>query len=165
MISLSESIQKHPLLNSKTEKINLVNYAWSDSPDLRSVESAKPKGDDSILEIRKLVKRLTEFWEVRRVKAIATRFPDIHWVDFQMELQEENADLSDEIWDKTQDLVIDCEWKLRDNSTEKWYFRPLVVESFYSRKNQVIVDSNDKQHRLASGLKILSSNPPKLIRL
>jgi|GEM_PF-5750021 hypothetical protein len=39
-----------------------------------------------IPEIRKLVEELVNFQEVKKVKAIATNFPDLHWIDSQLEL-------------------------------------------------------------------------------
>ncbi|RUT02257.1 hypothetical protein DSM106972_063320 [Dulcicalothrix desertica PCC 7102] len=52
--------------------------------------------------------------------------------------------MSNEIWNKAQDLVVDCEWKLRDDSVEKWYFRPQTADNFTFRDfSQIIADSND----------------------
>ena len=94
------------------------------------------------------------------MRAVAIHFPDIHWIDFQMELRG-NTELSDETWEKIQDLVIDYEWKLIDDSNEEWYFRPQIVDRFYSLKDQVMVDSDDQQYTQTSRRKTWASHPLK----
>ncbi|RUT02263.1 hypothetical protein DSM106972_063380 [Dulcicalothrix desertica PCC 7102] len=92
--------------------------------------------------ILRLVQQLAEFDNVERVKAFAISFPDIHYIDFELELKP-RVELSNEIWGKIQDLVIDCEWELRDDSGEKWYFLPQITDNFTHRRDisQVIADS------------------------
>jgi hypothetical protein len=94
--------------------------------------------------ILKLVQQLAELNNVQRVKAFATRFPDMHHIDFELELKP-GVELSNEIWDKVQDLVIDCEWELRDDSGEKWYFRPQIADNFTHLRDisQIIADSQN----------------------
>ena len=89
--------------------------------------------------IQNLVNELNSVEGIKRVRAVAIHFPDIHWIDFQMELRE-NTELSDETWEKIQDLVIDYEWKCIEDSNEEWYFRPQIVDKFYSLKDQVLAD-------------------------
>jgi len=110
-------------------------------------EQTKEKAKSSALippEIQKLVEELAEKIEgVERVIAIATSFPDIHWIDFKIK-SKPDTELSDETWEKIQDMVIDCEWKLIDDSAEEWYFRPQIVDTIFLPKNEVIADSNKK---------------------
>lgn len=81
-------------------------------------------------EVQKLVQDLAKFDGVARVRAVAPRAADIHWIDFELELHPE-TELDYETWDKIQDLVIDCEWDLRDKTNnEKWYFERKTVEKF-----------------------------------
>lgn len=95
-------------------------------------------------EIQKLVEKIAEkIEEVERVVAIATEFPDIHWIDFKIKLKVDTQ-LSEENWEKIQDMVIDSEWKLIDDSAEEWYFRPQIVDTIFLPKNEVIADSNKK---------------------
>ncbi|MHC5934103.1 hypothetical protein [Nostoc sp.] len=139
-------------------KTNKTTWSNRGSSDLRLVKSDKSTSYDAVAEIQNLVKELDQLVEVKRVRAIATSFPDIHWIDFQIELEEANTDLSDETWDKIQDLVIDYEWKLIDDSAEEWYFRPQIVDRFYLLKDEVIADSDEQEHREVGRLKMWSSN-------
>ena len=70
------------------------------------------------------------------------------------------AGYKDETWEKIQDLVIDYEWKLIDDSTEEWYFRPQIVDRFYLLRDEVIADSDKKEHTEVSKPKMWSSNSP-----
>jgi hypothetical protein len=81
------------------------------------------------VEVHKLVQELAKVDGVAKVRAIASRPEDIHWIEFELEPQPE-TELDYETWDKIQDLVIDCEWGLRDKTNEKWYFQRKVVEKF-----------------------------------
>ena len=155
MISIKNSIYTHSVSKFKTDKTTWSNRG---SFDLRLVKSDKSTTYDAVPEIQKLVKELDQLVEVKRVRAIATSFPDIHWIDFQIELEEANTDLSDKTWDKIQDLVIDYEWKLIDDSAEEWYFRPQIVDRFYLFKDEVIADSDEEKDRQVGRLKTWSSN-------
>ncbi len=156
------STQTNSVSNFKTNKTTWSNRG---SSDLRLVKSEKSRSYDVVPEIQKLVKELVQLVEaVKRVRAIATSFPDIHWIDFQIEL-EPNTELSNETWDKIQDLVIDCEWKLIDDSGEEWYFRPQIVDTFYLLRDQVIADSDEKQYTDIGRLKTWSDNSPNFIVL
>ncbi|WP_414529741.1 hypothetical protein [Nodularia chucula] len=143
MISNPQSTQTHSVLNTKT---NQTNWSNRGSSELRLIKSDETTSHDSVHEIQKLVNELKQLLEVKRVRAIATSYPDIHWIDFQIEL-EQNIELSNDNWDKIQDLVIDYEWKLIDDSAEEWYFRPQIVDRFYSLKDQVIADSETEVGR------------------
>ncbi|MTJ07813.1 hypothetical protein [Anabaena sp. UHCC 0204] len=131
-----------------------------DSSPLRLITSDKVKSSGLIpAEIQKLVEELVEkIEEVEKVIGIATSFPDIHWIDFKIKLKD-NSELSDETWEKIQDMVIDCEWKLIDDSTEEWYFRPQIVDRFYLLRDEVIADSDKKQPNEASKSKMWLCNP------
>ncbi|MBD2435575.1 hypothetical protein H6G69_02000 [Nostoc sp. FACHB-110] len=143
-----------------------TNWSKPNSSHLRLVSSKTPKSSALIPpEIPQLVEELVQkIKEVRIVKAIAIKFPDIHWIDFEIEL-EGNIDLSDETWDKIQDIVIDCEWKLRDDSGERWYFRPQLVDRFCVLGDEVIADSENRQNTEMSRFRILSSNTPRYIEI
>lgn len=119
--------------------------------------------DAIITQVRELVHKLAAFANVKRVRAIAPRFPDIHDVDFELELQSE-TELSDEVWNNVQNLVIDYEWKLRDISSEKWYFHAQVRYrlSLLQDATKVIADSCDRQ-RPETGIRTWSSPPIKLV--
>lgn len=114
--------------------------AFSSKPDeLQSSDVIPP-------EVKELVQKLAKVANVKRVVAIALRFPDIHWIDFELELQPE-TELSDEIWYKVQDLVIDYEWKLRDDSGEKWYFHAQPVNELSKLRDPAhkVADSDPSQ--------------------
>ncbi|AFZ59594.1 hypothetical protein H6G54_13760 [Anabaena cylindrica FACHB-243] len=165
-MSYSRSSTQGSLL-PKSEKLE-TKTTWTkrNSSHLRLIHSEAPKSSALIpSEIQKLVEELVEKIEgVERVIAIATSFPDIHWIDFKIR-SKPDTELSDEIWDKIQDMVIDCEWKLIDDSAEEWYFRPQIVDRFYLLKDEVIADSDKKQHTVVSKPKMWSSNSPKFIEL
>lgn len=161
MISIRNSTHTHSVSNFKTNKTTWSNRG---SSDLRLVKSDKLTSYDAVREIQKLVQELDKLVEVKKVRAIATSFPDIHWIDFQIELEEANTGLSDVTWDKIKDLVIDYEWKLIDDSGEEWYFRPQIVDRFYLLKDEVIAKS-DEEHTEVVRLKTWSSNSPNFIVL
>jgi hypothetical protein len=141
--------------------ISKTNTTWS---KFRSSDSSLIKSDDFsvVPEIKKLVHELSKIANVKNVKAIATRYPDIHWIDFEFELHSTEDELSDKDWNKVHNLVIDCEWKLRDNSGEKWYFRPQIIDNLSPLKYgaEVIADSNKC---VEIGIKTWSSPPHKLV--
>ncbi|MBN3895666.1 MAG: hypothetical protein HWQ41_10455 [Nostoc sp. NOS(2021)] len=112
---------------------------------------------DAIPRVKQLVQKLTEVANVNKVRAIALRFPDIHWIDFELELQSE-TELSHELWEIVQNLVIDCEWKLRDDSGEKWYFHAEPVNRFSKlREGSRVIDNSDNKQTL-TGRQISSSH-------
>ncbi|MDF2387417.1 hypothetical protein JMG10_38580 [Nostoc ellipsosporum NOK] len=113
---------------------------------------------DVIFQVKKLVQKLAQVANVTRVRAISLRFPDNHWIDFELELQPE-TELSHEDWEFVQDLVIDCEWKLRDDSKEKWYFHAEPVSKFSKlREGSKVIDTYDNKQSTGTGKQILSSN-------
>jgi hypothetical protein len=162
--------------NSSSRQENLLpkscrqletNTTWSQlnsSPlgYLRLIPANSAKTYGLILpEIQKLVEEIVaEIDEVERVIAIATSFPDIHWLDFQIKLKAD-TELSDQTWEKIQDLVIDCEWKLIDDSAEEWYFRPQIVDKLYLHRDAIVADSDHKQGKEVTRPKMWLSNSPK----
>jgi hypothetical protein len=152
------------ILSRNSPSGNFVPTFERSSSHLRIVNSDTTTSYNPVPEIKKLVEELVKIVGLKRVKAIATSFPDIHWIDFQIEL-EGDIELSDETWDKIQDMVIDCEWKLIDDSAEEWYFRPQIVDRFYLLRDEVIADSDEKTHTEVGRLKISSSNSPKFVVL
>ncbi|MBW4614407.1 MAG: hypothetical protein KME21_14275 [Desmonostoc vinosum HA7617-LM4] len=167
MTYIRSSTSENLLLKFGREVEIKTNWSNPSSSHLHLVTSEKAKTSNLIPpEIQKLVEDLVEKIEgVQRVIAVATSFPDIHWVDFQIMLKAD-IELSDENWDKIQDMVIDCEWKLIDDSAEEWYFRPQIVERFYLLGDAKIADSDEKRHiEVVSKPKIWSINSPDFIVL
>jgi hypothetical protein len=138
MIVSSKSKDTHWQYTSNT------NTIWSHygTSSLDLTKSGKFPSSHIVLEVQELVEHLTEVTHVKRVRAIAPRYPDLHWIDFELELQPE-TELSDEVWYQVQDLVIDYEWKLRDDSGEKWYFHAQPVNKFSQLREpaQIVADS------------------------
>jgi hypothetical protein len=136
---------------------NQTNWSNRSSYHLNLVTSKTPKNHAFIPhEIQKLVEEIVEEINgVKRVIGVATSFPDIHWIDFQIGLKED-IELSDETWEQIQDMVIDCEWKLIDDSGEEWYFRPQIVDSFYFIGEKKIADSDNKHNSKIRKLKTWS---------
>lgn len=96
-------------------------------------------------EVQKLIQELAHEENICMVRAVAPNAPDLHIIDFELEVKPE-TELSAEAWDKIRDLVIDSEWKLRDDTNEKWYFFVEVVEVFPQVKAgaEVVADSQVK---------------------
>lgn len=158
MILSSNSTEKHSV------QIFKINTTWSNIRTFSSLDLIKTDelpNDNLVPKIQELTQKLAKVANVQRVRAIATRFPDIHWINFELELRPK-TELSDEVWDYVQDLVIDYAWKLWDDSGEEWYFRAQVTfnPSPLRDANQVIADSYNSQHR---ELRTYSSPPLKLV--
>jgi hypothetical protein len=145
-----------------SKDLTLTETAWH-TKDKRSLSHLRVIDAQQLISnhpesiIKKLAQELSTISGVKRVQAIATSFPDIHWIDFKIEL-EADIRILDETWEKIQDMVIDCEWKLIDDTEEEWYFRPQRVNRFYDSGDRVIADSIGK-------LKISRSNPLKFVVL
>jgi len=95
------------------------------------------------VEVHELVEKLAQVDGVAGVRALAPRAVDIHWIEFELELHPE-TELDDETWDKIQDLIIDCEWDLRDKTNERWYFPRKTVEKFSKIQQGAKVVSRSK---------------------
>ncbi len=124
MIASSKLTAGFPTSISKTKNWQLYQSSPTTLTSIQSFNSTPTPR-----EVQELVQELAEFDSVARVRAVAPRALDIHWIDFELELHPE-TELDDETWDKIQDLVIDCEWDLRDKTNEKWYFERKTVEKF-----------------------------------
>ena len=127
MIGRSNFTSEFSTSNSKTKSSWKVYQ--STSPTLQSKKSFQ--SPTTPVEVQELVDKLAKVDGVARVRAVAPRAVDIHWIDFELELHPETK-LDYETWDKIQDLVIDCEWELRDKTNETWYFDEKIVEKFFS---------------------------------
>ncbi len=104
------------------EPISTKN-SWNNvyySPDLipRTGES---KPSPAVASASELVQTLSKIKGVKRVRAIAPRPTDLHWLQFDLALQPD-SELSDESWEKIQDLIIDAEWSLRDRPRKNGTF-------------------------------------------
>jgi hypothetical protein len=149
-----------------SKDLTLTQTAWrtkdkSSLSHLHVINAQQSISNDPVSIIKNLAQELAAISCIKQVQAIATSFPDIHWIDFKIEL-EANIELSDETWNKIQDLVIDCEWKLIDDSGEEWYFRPQIVNSFYQFGNKIIANEC-KGQKTVSRFKISSSNSPNFV--
>jgi hypothetical protein len=113
----------------------------STSPTLRSKKSFQ--SPIVPVEVHELVEKLAKVDGVAGVRALAPRAVDIHWIEFELELHPE-TELDDETWDKIQDLIIDCEWDLRDKTNERWYFPRKTVEKFSKIQQEAKVVSRSK---------------------
>ncbi|MGB3654092.1 MAG: hypothetical protein WBA41_23180 [Rivularia sp. (in: cyanobacteria)] len=160
MISSRKSIPKNVVSIGKTNKT--IWTQQRSSSHLRIVNPDKSTTCNPLTRIKKLVDELVKVEGCKRVKAIATSFPDIHWIDFEIEL--EDAELSDETWNKIQDMVIDREWKLIDDSAQEWYFRPQIVDRFYLFGDEVIADSENKKQTKNIRLKQYSSKGSQFVQ-
>ena len=127
MLARSNFTREFHTSNSKTKSPWKVYE--SISPTLESKKSFQ--SPTAPVEVQALVDKLGKVEGVARVRAVAPRAVDIHWIDFELELHPETK-LDYETWDKIQDLVIDCEWDLRDKTNEIWYFDEKVIEKFFS---------------------------------
>jgi hypothetical protein len=84
-------------------------------------------------EIEDLCRKLVAFSGVNAVRAILPMSSNDHWVEFELQIsrnEHNDVELPCEIWDAIRDLVIDYEWKLRDETSEKWYFGVDYFEHF-----------------------------------
>lgn len=136
----------HNIPRNTLEPISTKN-SWnnvSHSPVL-TARTGKSKASPGVSSAWELVQTLSKIQGVKRVRAIAPRPTDLHWLQFDLALQPD-SELSDESWEKIQDLIIDAEWSLRDSTQEKWYFHAEVVENYETIREgaKVIVNSDKK---------------------
>lgn len=160
----------------RTQDLKSTKTTWSKKDGSRSshlrliISSEQSTSNYPVSEIVKLTHELSQIKGINRVQAIASYFPDIHWIDFQIEL-EQDFELTDKTWEKIQDMVIDYEWKLIDDTKEEWYFRPQIIDKFYTKREGIVADSqqkaalgvftSDNEQAITRGeLKILTSNSP-----
>ncbi len=160
MIVSTNSTEKHSLPIYKT------NITWSEIHTYSSlylIELKASSSTETVHEVRKLVHKLVNVVNVKRVRAVAARFPNLHWIDFQIELPS-GTELSDEAWNNVQNLVMDYEWQLRDVTKEKWYFHAQVVNRLFLLEDaiKVIADSDAKQSAELS-IRTWSSPPLKFV--
>ncbi len=127
MIVRSNSLAESTPSKSKSLGTFYKTFYKSTSPTLEPKKSFQ--SPTAPVEVQELVDKLAKVEGVARVRAVAPRSVDIHWIDFELELHPE-TELDYETWDEIQDLVIDCEWDLRDKTNETWYFDEKVVEKF-----------------------------------
>lgn len=151
--------------NKRLVSIYEINTTWREvhtSSSSYLIKLRELSSIDVVAEVRELVNKLVQVANVKRIRAVAPRFPNLHHIDFELELPL-GTELSDEVWNNVQDLVIDYEWKLRDITSEKWYFHAQVVDRLSLLQDaKVIADSDDKQ-RVEAGIRIWSSPPLKLV--
>lgn len=111
------------------------------------------------IEIQELLQKLAKEENLCRVRAVAPNAPDIHIIDIELELQPE-TELLTEAWDKIQDFVIESEWKLRDDTGEKWFLNAEVLEAFPKVTNGAEVLAEYSINH--SNLLITSFSEPKI---
>jgi len=96
-------------------------------------------------QLHQLVRKLTEFYGIYKVKAIAPNLNNPRIVKFELQLIP-NSELSEQIWQEIQNLVIDCEWQLRDWTQENWYFDAEVLRNPLhnsTTQDQILADSEN----------------------
>lgn len=81
-------------------------------------------------EVQTLVQKLTQLENIGRVRAVTPKAGDLHWIEFELEPQL-GTQISDKTWEQAENLVIDCEWKLRNETDEKWYFYTQIITQFF----------------------------------
>lgn len=137
-MTATRSLKEFPNSISNPESWKLSQYFPSTLPRIQSLKSLTAP-----VEVHKLVQELAKVDGVAGVRALAPRPEDIHWIEFELELHPE-TELDDETWDKIQDLIIDCEWDLRDKTNERWYFPRKTVEKFSKIQQGAKVVSRSK---------------------
>jgi hypothetical protein len=154
MIARSNFTREFHTSNWKTQSSWKVYE--STSPTLESKSFQSPNAP---VEVHELVDKLAKVEAVARVRAVAPRAVDIHWIEFELELDPE-TELDDETWDKIKDLVIDCEWDLRDKTNERWYFPRKAVEKFAKIQEGAKVVSRSKVSFQVLQATTIKCNPP-----
>ncbi|MEG4917189.1 MULTISPECIES: hypothetical protein [unclassified Microcoleus] len=128
-------------LQSSISNPETFKFSQFSSSPLKPKQSFK--SPTAPVEVQELVQELAKMDGVAKVRAVAPRALDIHWIEFELELHPE-TELDYETWDKIQDLIIDCEWGLRDQTNEEWYFPRKVVEKFAKIKDGAKVVSESR---------------------
>ncbi len=105
-------------------------------------KSQMPKDFYAQSQIKELVNKLLALENVSHVRAIFSNSADQHWIDFQVEISSEKV--SHELWRKMQHLVIEYEWKLRDETKEDWYFDVDHSESLGSLYKDITIIADCK---------------------
>ncbi|TAG60724.1 MAG: hypothetical protein EAZ28_05990 [Oscillatoriales cyanobacterium] len=125
-----------PNLRAEIQSSTSKQESWKVCEPFTSTLKSKQsfKSPTAPVEVQELVQELAKVNGVAKVRAVIPRAEDIHWIEFELELHPE-TELDDETWDKIQDLVIDCEWGLREKTNEKWYFDEKVVQKFFRIQN------------------------------
>ncbi|MGB5962504.1 MAG: hypothetical protein WBG73_17690 [Coleofasciculaceae cyanobacterium] len=154
MITNSKSIAEFSSSLSKTENWKV----YQSSPSILTPRQSF-KSPNAPSEVQQLVQELARVDGVARVRAVAPKSVDIHWIDFELEVYPE-TELDDKTWNKIQDLVIDYEWDLRHKTNEKWYFDEKVVEKFVSIQDEakVVARSGNLLSSISYGKQVKSSS-------
>lgn len=132
-----------------------THNSWKVYPsNTSSFKLVKSDRTSAISEARELVQKLSCISQTR-VRAIVPIPSDNRWVEFEIELSS-NQDLLDSTWEQLQDLVIDCEWELRDRTQEKWYFDIELVEDFNEMRegSKIIAASYMQSSQLSSSKQV-----------
>ncbi len=87
-----------------------------------------PNLSSSIVVIKELAKQLVEIDNVNEIRVIEKDL-DFYQVEFEIK-PNLNADISYELWEKIQDIVIEGERKLRSKTNKKWRFDVEIVDNF-----------------------------------
>jgi hypothetical protein len=93
-----------------------------------NIYSTKYKQNIASTQVKKLVDELSLLQGVEKVRTLTPNSNDLH--EIQIELQFSlSTEVTNEVWEKIQDLVIKSEWDLRDRTNESWYFQAEMVFS------------------------------------
>jgi hypothetical protein len=91
-----------------------------------NIYSTKSKQNIASTQVKKLV---DELYLLQGVDRVTPSSNDLH--EFQFELQfSPSIEVTNEVWEQIQDLVIKSEWDLRDRTNESWYFQAEMVLAF-----------------------------------
>jgi len=104
---------------------------YKNPASLSDISTCNPIEQKILSRIYSLGEKIKRFEDIERVRIFAPRNWDLHWIEFEIEAKGD-AFLSKDLWDKLQDLVIDLEWQLRDETSESWNFHLSEVSSLAS---------------------------------
>lgn len=141
-----KKVQTEQWQSQDIRKTSKTNWEIMESSNSKIVTLSPQNNLSSDYPIKKVEKEVVKFLlkiqEVEEVKVVVPQPLDPHWIDFVIQLK---SDLTDTSWEQIHDLVIDCEWDLRDRTEESWYFNIEFVESFneYTKEGKVIFTSNE----------------------
>lgn len=98
---------------------------------LSDIKKVNPVENKVLSRVYSLGEKLKDFDGIGRVRITAPNNWDLHWLEFEVEAKD-SVHLAEDLWDKLQDLVIDLEWQLRDETEEAWHFHLAQVSSLTS---------------------------------
>lgn len=101
-----------------------------------------PNRPSPIVVIKKIAKQLAKIDSVNEIRAIEKDL-DFHQVEFEIK-PNLNADISYELWEKIQDIVIEGERNLRSKTNKKWRFDVDIVDTFGNISSKKIITTQKR---------------------